>query len=108
MIGVRDGSVDFGITGRDFYLEKRDSDGKVVELHGQLGFGQCTLNVIVPDTWMHIVTLEGLQNSQCSLDRPPKVATKFPNLGGDFFNSRSEIPILVIQAEGALRRHCSR
>ena len=49
VISVRDGSVDFGITGRDIYLEKKDSNGKILELHGQLGFGKCTLNVIIPE-----------------------------------------------------------
>lgn len=102
VISVRDGSVDFGITGRDIYLEKKDSNGKILELHSQLGFGQCTLNVIIPDDWMGIDSLEELQQFQKSLERPLKVATKFPNLAENFFTSETDIPIKVIQAEGAL------
>ena len=102
VISVRDGSVDFGITGSDIYLEKKDTNGKILELHGQLGFGKCTLNVIVPDEWTEIDDLEDLQQLQLSMDRPLKVATKFPNLTNVFFNSKIEIPIQVIQAEGAL------
>ena len=102
VISVRDGSVDFGITGRDIYLEKRDSNGKILELNSQLGFGKCTLNVIVPDEWEAMDTLADLRDYQAQLHRPLKVATKFPNLTKEFFQSISVIPIEVIQAEGAL------
>ena len=102
VISVRDGSIDFGITGRDIYLEKRDSNGRILELHSQLGFAKCTLNVIVPDNWQTIETITDLKEFQTNLGRPLKVATKFPKLTKDFFYSESEIPIEVIQAEGAL------
>ena len=102
VISVRDGSVDFGITGRDVFLEKKDDIGKILELHNQLGFAKCTLNLIVPDDWKEINSLPDLHQFQIALDRPLKVATKFPNLTEDFFASRVEIPIEVIEAEGAL------
>lgn len=102
VISVRDGSVDFGITGRDIYLEKKDSDGKILELHSQLGFGKCTLNVIVPDDWQTIDSIGDLKDFQAKKQRSLKVATKFPNLAKEFFHSTSEIPIEVIQAEGTL------
>ncbi len=99
---VRDGSVDFGITGRDNYLEKRDSNGKILELHSKLGFGKCTLNVIIPADWSEINSLEELCQLQRSMERPVKIATKFPNLTSIYFNTNSEIPFEIIQAEGAL------
>ena len=102
VISVRDGSVDFGITGSDIYLEKKDNNGKIIELHGQLGFGKCSLNVIVPDELVSIGSLADLEKLQAKLNRPIKVATKFPNLTKEFFSSSSDIPIEVIQAEGAL------
>lgn len=102
VISVRDGSVDFGITGRDIYLEKRDTNGKILELHSQLGFGKCSLNVIVPDHWLEINSSADLQQLQRSLERPLKIATKFPHLTRNFFTSETEISIEVIQAEGAL------
>ena len=61
VISVRDGSVDFGITGRDVYLEKKDANGRILELHSQLGFGKCTLNVIVPEYWTEIKSLTDLK-----------------------------------------------
>ncbi len=102
VISVRDGSVDFGITGKDIYLEKRDSNGKIIELQNQLGFAKCTLNVIVPDSLQNVSTLDDLVNFQKNLSRPLKIATKFPKLAKEFFNSKMEIPIIVIQAEGTL------
>lgn len=102
VISVRDGSVDFGITGRDIYLEKMDSNGKILELHSQLGFGKCSLNVIIPEDWTQINSMTDLLDLQKSLARPLKVATKFPNLAKNFFASETEIPIHVIRAEGAV------
>ena len=99
---VRDGSVDFGITGRDIYLEKKDPTNKTLELHNQLDFGKCTLNVIIPDDWPGINSLQDLDAYQKSIHRPLKVATKFPSLANTFFQTRTKIPIEIIQAEGAL------
>lgn len=102
VISVRDGSVDFGITGRDIYMEKKDSNGMILELHHKLGFGKCSLNVIVPEDWEEVNELSDLQSYQKVLGRPLKVATKFPYLTDKFFRSKTDIPFEVIQAEGAL------
>jgi ATP phosphoribosyltransferase len=102
VISVRDGSVDFGITGRDIYLEKKDSNGKILELHSHLGFGKCSLNVIIPEDWNEIGSLTDLRQLQRSLERPLKVATKFPNLAENFFSSETDIPIKLFRAEGTL------
>jgi ATP phosphoribosyltransferase len=99
---VRDGSVDFGITGRDIYFEKKDDNGRILELHSHLGFGKCSLNVIVPDEWEQVNDLGDLQQYQQALGRPLKVGTKFPRLTERFFNRQTRITIQVIQAEGAL------
>ena len=102
VISVRDGSVDFGITGRDIYLEKKDANGRIIELQSQLGFGKCTLNVIIPEDWNEINSLEELKKFQETLGRPLKIATKFPKMTKNFFTAKTEIPIEVIRAEGAL------
>ena len=36
VVSVRDGSVDFGITGRDIFLEKRDDNGNIVSDGGRV------------------------------------------------------------------------
>ena len=102
VISVRDGSIDFGITGRDIFLEKKGSNGQILELHNQLGFGKCSLNVIIPDEWQEIETLTDLEQYQRKAARPLRVATKFPNLTREYFQSESAIAIDVIQAEGTL------
>lgn len=102
VISVRDGSVDFGITGRDVFLEKDDSNGRILELHSQLGFGRCSLNVIVPDGWTEINGVEDLLQLQADLGRALKIATKFPKLTTDYFQKFAELEIKVIRAEGTL------
>ena len=102
VISVRDGSVDFGVTGKDIYLEKKDANGCILELHDKLGFAKCSLNVIVQEDWETVNSLDDLQDYQTKLGRPIKAATKFPNLTKKFFSSNTRIPIEVIQAEGAL------
>ncbi len=102
VIGVSEGSIDFGITGRDILLEKNAGDDRILELHHALGYGKCTLNVIVPGDWQDVNTLADLANYQQSLGRPLKVATKFPGLTTKFFTEQTAIPFQVIRAEGAL------
>jgi ATP phosphoribosyltransferase len=102
VISVRDGSVDFGITGSDIYLEKKGANGSILPLHNNLGYGKCTLNVIVPDSWENVNTLEDLKKYQVSLGRPLKIATKFPILAGDFFEKNTSIKFEFIKAEGTL------
>ncbi len=102
VVSVRDGSVDFGITGRDIFLEKRDSNGNILELHSQLGFGRCSLNVIVPESWDEVRQLEDLSDLYKKMNRPLKVATKFPHLTKKFFEGINNLEIEIIQAEGAL------
>ena len=41
VVSVRQGSVDFGITGMDVIEEKRGVDGDILILHDELGFGFC-------------------------------------------------------------------
>jgi ATP phosphoribosyltransferase len=102
VISVRDGSVDFGITGSDIYYEKNDHNGRILTLHSQLGYGKCTLNVIVPDEWTEVETLADLARIQAVVERPLRVGTKFPRLAEQFFAENTALPIQIIQAEGAL------
>ncbi len=102
VISVRDGSVEFGITGRDVYLENQDANGKIMELHSHLGFGQCSLNVIVPDDLHEINSLADLHSLKDKLGRSLKIATKFPNLTRQFFESNTNLEFTMIKAEGTL------
>ncbi len=99
---VRDGSVDFGITGRDIFLEKQDDNGQILELHTSLGYAHCTLNVITPQSWSEIGSVSDLGKMMNELGRPLKIASKFPNLTRKFFEKRDDLNFDLIAAEGAL------
>lgn len=102
VISVRDGSVDFGITGKDVYLEKHGPNDKIMELHSHLGFGKCSLNVIVTDDALEITKLSDLSSLQEKFARPLKIATKFPKLTMDFIKANTNLEVELIKAEGTL------
>ncbi len=102
VVSVRDGSVDFGITGWDVVAERRGSNGDVLVIHPGLGFGHCSLNVIVPETWDQCNTMADLPALRRQLGRPLRVATKFPNLSRAFFDRHDLPDVELIFAEGTL------
>lgn len=99
---VRDGSVDFGITGWDMVCERRGENGQILPLHRRLGFGHCTLNVIIPEELTTIQCIADLLRWQMELGRPLRVATKFPNLARTFFACHGLTEVHLIRAEGTL------
>ncbi len=101
VVSVRQGSVEFGITGLDAIEEKRGDNGEVLVLHDRLGFGQCALKLAVPESWSEVVNLESLRHKAAQLGHPLRVATKFPILTARFLESHA-IPHTLIAAEGTL------
>ncbi|MBI4761817.1 MAG: ATP phosphoribosyltransferase [Chloroflexota bacterium] len=101
VVSVRQGSVDFGITGLDVIEEKRGENGEVIVLHDALGFGHCALTLAVPEGWEQVTDIASLKAFAASLARPLRVATKFPALTERFL-SRHAIPHTLIAAEGTL------
>ncbi len=101
VISVRDGSVDFGITGLDVLEEHRGTDGEILLLHDALGYGKCNLALAVPEGWSGIETVSNLRGKAESLGRPLHVATKFPALTSRFFAAHN-IPLSIVSAEGTL------
>jgi ATP phosphoribosyltransferase len=99
---VRDGSVDFGITGWDVVSERRGENGKVLTLHRALGFGRCTLNLIVPEDWEEVRRVADLVRWQSQERHPLRIATKFPNLTRAFLQRHGLGDIHMAVAEGAL------
>ncbi len=102
VVSVRDGSVDFGITGGDVLAEKRGPNGRILVIHSALGFGYCSLNVIVPEAWETINCMADLKSLQVQLDRPLRVATKFPLQAEIFFRQHGLNDTEFISAEGTL------
>ena len=102
VVGVRQGSVDFGITGWDMFAERRGTQNKTLALHAGLGFGHCTLNVIVPDKWDEVRQMDDLKKVRKELGRPLRVASKFPNVTDTFFRKYGLEDSKIITAEGTL------
>jgi ATP phosphoribosyltransferase len=101
VVSVRQGSVDFGITGIDVIEEKRGDNGDILILHDTLGFGHCALTLAVPEAWDQVNDLPTLKAWSATLGRPLRVATKFPVLTERFL-SQQGIPHSLIAAEGTL------
>ena len=100
VVSVRDGSVDFGITGGDVVAEKRGPNGDVLTLLDDLEFGRCALHVIVPEAWSHVTKMRDL--AEAARGHRLRVATKFPNLTTQFLADHGLPDITLIPAEGTL------
>ena len=104
VIGIRQGSLDFGITGLDILAEKNfGHEDKFLTLHDALGFGGCTLNLAAPDE-SHLASIDDLRKLaiEKSHDRPLRIATKFPNITRNFLDRENISPYRLIDAEGTL------
>jgi ATP phosphoribosyltransferase len=100
VVSVRQGSIDFGITGRDMLEEKGGGDDIII-LHDALGFGSCALTLAVPETWKTVTDIASLKEFAATLESPLRVATKFPFLTERFLNQHN-ISHSLISAEGTL------
>jgi ATP phosphoribosyltransferase len=101
VVGIRQGSLDFGITGLDMVEEKR-INGEVVMLHEALGFGQCSLTLAVPETWAEVQGVADLIARQSQQTDRLRVATKFPNLTRSFLAQHGLSDVRLIDSEGTL------
>jgi len=101
VVSVREGSVDFGISGMDIIAERRGEDGEILILHDALNFGHCRLAIAVPESWGTVHTMADLAACTKSLDRPLRVATKFTYLTDQFLSDHG-IAFTLIKGEGTL------
>jgi ATP phosphoribosyltransferase len=105
VVGVRQGSLDFGIAGTDTIEEKKGESGEVFVLHDSLGFGECKLALAVPEGWEDVQTTSDLARKAAGMPsdgKPLRIATKFPSLTGRFLQSGKVDPFELISSEGTL------
>jgi ATP phosphoribosyltransferase len=105
VVGVRQGSLDFGIAGTDTIEEKQGDGGDVIVLHDSLGFGNCSLALAVPEGWDDVRNTSDLSRKASGMPKegkPLRVATKFPVLTARFLQSRKIDPFELISSEGTL------
>lgn len=103
-LSVRDGGVDFGITGYDVVLERVDGDPRVVLLHEALNYGHCDLVLAVPEAWPveTVDDLAELARARAREGRPLRIATRFVHLVGRFLQERGFPEVHLVISEGAL------
>jgi ATP phosphoribosyltransferase len=104
VVGVREGTVDFGITGSDVVAEKAFGSNSILILHDQLGFGPCTLNLAVPED-VPVQTMADLADWAKKLGsngQTLRVATKFPKLTAEMLDQHQVSPHKLISPEGTL------
>ncbi|KAA3665267.1 MAG: ATP phosphoribosyltransferase [Chloroflexi bacterium] len=106
VVGVRQGSLDFGISGYDILAEKAFGHvgSTILVLNDELGFGPCSLNLAVPQE-TNIETMADLAawaKDRAANDYPLRVATKFPKLTNEFLEKHNVQPTRLINAEGTL------
>ena len=102
VVSVRDGSVDFGLTGWDIVAESQVQDDPVLPLTTQLGYGRCTLHLIVPRSWKTVRDLDSFRKLAETRAEPLRVATKYSNVTGRFFERLGLPGIQLVRAEGTL------
>jgi ATP phosphoribosyltransferase len=101
VVSVRDGSVDFGISGLDVIEERKGENGQILILHDDLRFGGCSLRLAVPENWDAVQDISSLKLYVQKTGRPIRVATKYPYLTAKFLQ-QYDIPNVLISAEGTL------
>ena len=106
VVGVRQGSIDFGITGYDILAEKGNVNGDqpILLLHDALGYGHCTLNLAVPEDVpvRNMAELQAWAEELAGNGRPLRIATKFPHTTAQFLAQTNIQPVKLIDAEGTL------
>ncbi|MFZ6027165.1 MAG: ATP phosphoribosyltransferase [Chloroflexota bacterium] len=101
VVSVRDGSVDFGISGLDVVEERRGDNGEIIVVHDALGFGQCSLGLAIPEAWP-VQTIEELRRYAASQAQPLRVATHFLKLTKRFLEAQKIHGYTLVEAEGTL------
>ncbi|MEA2641282.1 MAG: phosphoribosyltransferase [Chloroflexota bacterium] len=102
---VDEGSVDLGITGYDVVAEFRREDDAIVVLMPQLGYGQCSLVLGVPDGWIDVTSIYDLSDvaiRQRAKGRELRIATKYPNLARQFLYDHGVNYFTFVEGSGAM------
>lgn len=100
---VRNGDIALGIAGYDMVAEYRGEGDSIIVIHDALEFGQCSLEVIVPEHWTSIHNIADLAAHARTFpaEAPMRVVSKFPRRTTAFLNDHA-IPHRLLHADGAL------
>ncbi|GBD08177.1 ATP phosphoribosyltransferase [Candidatus Thermoflexus japonica] len=103
-LSVRDGGVDFGITGYDVVMERLDHDPRVLILHEALNYGHCDLVLAVPEVWPieTVDELAAMARSRAREGHPLRIATRFTHLVSRFLRDHGIVEFQLVASEGTL------
>ncbi|MBP0617615.1 ATP phosphoribosyltransferase [Jiella mangrovi] len=87
---LRDGAIDFGVTGEDLIRETVPEPDKAIGFVSRLGFGHADVVVAVPQAWVDVQTMDDLGDVAGAFrarhGRRLRIATKYWRLTQGFFS----------------------
>jgi ATP phosphoribosyltransferase len=99
------GAVHLGVTGEDLIHETIGDADKRVEVVTRLGFGEATVVVAVPQSWIDVTTMDDLDDVAHAFrarhGRRLRVATKYINLTRRFFAQAGVADYRIVESLGA-------
>ena len=102
---LRDGKIDFGITGADLLWEKSAAQENLVSVLAPLNFGFANVVVAVPQCWLDVASMADLDEVSESFylrhGRRLRVATKYFNLTRRFFAEKGVTGYRIVESLGA-------
>lgn len=102
---IEEGSADLGILGHDRYLELRKEDGLSKVVMNNLGFGACSLDLGIPDSWIDVSSIADLADLATEFHNKGeslRIATKSPRLVEGFLLSNGISHFSLVQSSGTL------
>ena len=102
---LREGKIDFGITGADLLWEKSAPQENFVSVLAPLDFGFADVVVAVPECWFDVASMADLDEVSESFyaahGRRLRVATKYLNLTRRFFAEKGVTGYRIVESLGA-------
>ncbi|NND48847.1 MAG: ATP phosphoribosyltransferase [Rhizobiales bacterium] len=102
---IASGAVHLGVTGEDLIHETIADTATKVEVLTGLGFGETSVVVAVPQSWIDVTTMEDLDDVAHEFrsrhGRRLRVATKYVNLTQRFFASAGIADYRIVESLGA-------
>ena len=100
---VREGVLDLGLAGYDTLLEHQGSQDQIIMIHDALGYSHCSLEIVVPQSWNHVNTIEDLVTlgKERPSDSPLRVASTYQKSTTRFLDDW-QIPYQYLKLDGAV------
>ncbi len=104
-VGLGDGSIHMGITGKDLIQEKTLTTTAKPELLCSLGFGRADVVVAVPKSWLDVDVMADLNDvatiMRTKQHKPIRVATKYLEITRQFFADHGVVDYRIVESLGA-------